>query len=71
MAFCKSPPVSSTHNRDELDLIMAKAKQKVSARSRSEVYAHAIVVSSCLQTMASKGINPLIAIQIALAEGSP
>ena len=47
---------------------MAKVKQKVSGCFRSEDYAHAYCrISSYIQTMASKGYNPLIAIQIALA----
>jgi transposase len=46
---------------------MAKVKQKVSGCFRSELYAKAYYrISSYLQTMANKGINPLIAIQMAL-----
>ena len=49
------------------DLRMAKVKQKVSGCFRSEVYAKAYCrISSYLQTMANKGINPLVAIQMAL-----
>ena len=41
---------------------------KVSGCFRVEKYAHAYCrISSYLQTMANKGINPLIAIQMALA----
>jgi len=68
LLFAKNAHVSFTNNRAEQDLRMAKVKQKVSGCFRSEVYAHAYCrISSYLQTMASKGINPLIAIQMALA----
>jgi len=41
---------------------------KVSGCFRAEIYAKAYCrISSYLQTMASKGYNPLIAIQMALA----
>ncbi len=57
-----------TNNRAEQDLRMAKVKQKVSGCFRAEIYAHAYCrISSYLQTMANKGYNPLIAIQMALA----
>ena len=46
----------------------AKVKQKVSGCFRSKTYAEAYCrISSYLQTMANKGYNPLIAIQMALA----
>jgi len=68
LLFAKDSHVPFTNNRAEQDLRMAKVKQKVSGCFRSEVYAHAYCrISSYLQTMASKGINPLIAIQMALA----
>jgi transposase-like protein len=68
LLFAKDPHVPFTNNRAEQDLRMAKVKQKVSGCFRSEVYAHAYCrISSYLQTMASKGVNPLIAIQMALA----
>ena len=68
LLFTKNAHVSFTNNRAEQDLRIAKVKQKVSGCFRSEVYAHAYCrISSYLQTMASKGINPLIAIQMALA----
>ena len=51
---------------------MAKVKQKVSGCFRSEVYAKAYCrISSYLQTMANKGINPLVAIQMALNGNIP
>lgn len=66
--FAKDPHVSFTNNRAERDLRMSKVKQKVSGCFRSEVYARAYCrISSYLQTMANKGYNPLIAIQMALA----
>jgi len=47
---------------------MSKVKQKVSGCFRKELYAKAYCrISSYLQTMANKGYNPLIAIQMALA----
>lgn len=68
LLFAKDPHVSFTNNRAERDLRMAKVKQKVSGCFRSELYAHAYCrISSYLQTMANKGHNPLIAIQMALA----
>jgi len=67
LRFACDPHVSFTNNRAEQDLRMAKVKQKVSGCFRSEVYAKAYCrISSYLQTMANKGINPLIAIQMAL-----
>jgi len=68
LLFAKDPYVSFTNNRTEQDLRMSKVKQKVSGCFRTEIYAQAYCrISSYLQTMASKGINPLIAIQMALA----
>jgi transposase len=68
LLFAKDPYVSFTNNRAERDLRMAKVKQKVSGCFRTEIYANAYCrISSYLQTMANKGINPLIAIQMALA----
>lgn len=67
LMFAKEPHVSFTNNRAEQDLRMAKVKQKVSGCFRSNVYAQAYCrISSYLQTMANKGVNPLIAIQMAL-----
>ncbi len=68
LLFAKEPHVSFTNNRAERDLRMAKVKQKVSGCFRSEAYALAYCrISSYLQTMANKGYNPLIAVQMALA----
>ncbi len=66
--FAKNSHVSFTNNRAERDLRMAKVKQKVSGCFRTQIYAQAYCrISSYLQTMANKGHNPLIAIQMALA----
>ena len=68
LLFAKDPPVSFTNNRAERDLRMAKVKQKVSGCFRASDYAQAYCrISSYLQSMANRGYNPLIAIQIALA----
>lgn len=68
LRFSRNTDVSFTNNRAERDLRMAKVKQKVSGCFRVELYAKAYCrISSYLQTMANKGINPLIAIQMALA----
>ena len=54
-------------HRAEKDLRMSKVKKKVSGCFRTELYAKAYCrISSYLQTMASKGYNPLIAIQMAM-----
>ncbi len=68
LLFAKKSEVSFTNNRAERDLRMSKVKQKVSGCFRKELYAEAYCrISSYLQTMATKGYNPLIAIQMALA----
>jgi len=67
LLFAKNPQVAFTNNRSERDLRMAKVKQKVSGCFRSEQYAQAYCrITSYLQTMANKGINPMHAIQMAL-----
>lgn len=72
LLFSKETDVPFTNNRAERDLRMAKVKKKVSGCFRTETYAHAYCrISSYLQTMASKGYNPLLAIQIALAGNIP
>jgi len=68
LLFAKNADVSFTNNRAEMDLRMSKVKQKVSGCFRTEKYAHAYCrIASYLQTMAYKGINPLIAIENALS----
>ncbi|MBF0369757.1 MAG: transposase [Magnetococcales bacterium] len=68
LLFARDPHVAFTNNRAERDLRMAKVKQKISGCFRTEQYAHAYCrISSYLQTMSQQGVNPLIAIQIALA----
>ncbi|GAH02378.1 unnamed protein product, partial [marine sediment metagenome] len=63
LLFAHDSHVPFTNNRAERDLRMAKVKQKVSGCFRVEKYAHAYCrISSYLQTMANKGINPLIAV---------
>ena len=67
LLFAKDPLVPFTNNRGERDLRISKVKQKVSGCFRSVEYAHAYCrITSYLQTMAYKGINPMIAIQMAL-----
>jgi transposase len=68
LLFAKDGHVSFTNNRAERDLRMSKVKQKVSGCFRTVEYAEAYCrISSYLQTMANKGHNPLIAIQMVLA----
>lgn len=68
LLFAKRSDVSFTNNRAERDLRMAKVKQKISGCFRKELYAKAYCrISSYLQTMANRGCNPLIAIQMAFA----
>jgi hypothetical protein len=68
LLFAKNPHVSFTNNRAERDLRMSKVKQKVSGCFRTCEYAQAYCrISSYLQSMANKGYNPLVAIQVALA----
>jgi transposase len=68
LLFAKDPHVAFTNNHAERDLRMSKVKQKVSGCFRNAQYAHAYCrISSYLQTMAYRGYNPLIAIQLALS----
>ena len=68
LLFAMNALVPFTNNRGERDLRMSKVKQKVSGCFRSEIYSHAYCcITSYLQTMAYKGVNPMIAIQMALA----
>ena len=66
--FAREPLVPFTDNRAERDLRMGKVKQKVSGCFRTERYAKAYRrISSYLQSMTYQGINPLVAIQMALS----
>ena len=68
LLFANNPHVSFTNNRAERDLRMSKVKQKVSGCFRKPLYAQAYCrISSYLQTMANYGMNPLVAIQLALS----
>ncbi len=68
LLFAKESYVPFTNNRAERDLRMAKVKQKISGCFRRQKYAQAYCrISSYLQTMANQGVNPLVAIQMALA----
>jgi transposase len=68
LLFAKEPYVPFTNNRAERDLRMAKVKQKISGCFRRKQYAEAYCrISSYLQSMAYQGVNPLLAIQLALA----
>ena len=68
LLFAKAAHVSFTNNRAERDLRMSKVKQKVSGCFRTQRYARAYCrISSYLQTMAYRGYNPLVAIQLALS----
>ena len=56
----------------ERDLRMGKVKQKMSGCFRSEALAKAYCrISSYLTTMTHRSVNPLIAIQLALAGKVP
>ena len=68
LLFARDPHVPFTNNRAERDLRMSKVKQKVSGCFRNPHFAAAYCrISSYLQTMANKGYNPLVAIQMALS----
>jgi len=68
LLFANLPHVPFTNNRAERDLRMSKVKQKVSGCFRTFQYAQAYCrISSYLQTMAYRGYNPLVAIQMALS----
>ena len=68
LLFAKESHVAFTNNRAERDLRMSKVKQKVSGCFRVPSYAQAYCrISSYLQTMANKGYNPLVAIQMAIS----
>jgi transposase len=68
LLFAAKPHVAFTNNRAERDLRMDKVKQKVAGCFRKIELARAYCrISSYLATMANKGYNPLVAIQIALS----
>jgi transposase len=68
LLFARQSHVAFTNNRAERDLRMSKVKQKVSGCFRKREYAEAYCrISSFLQTMANRGYNPLVAIQLALS----
>ena len=68
LLFAKDSNVPFTNNRAERDLRMSKVKQKVSGCFRKAEFAQAYCrISSYLQTMANQGVNPLVAIQLALS----
>ncbi len=68
LLFARDSNVPFTNNRAERDLRMSKVKQKVSGCFRKAEYAQAYCrISSYLQTMANRGYNPLVAIQLALS----
>lgn len=68
LLFARDPHVAFTNNRAERDLRMSKVKQKVSGCFRKREYAEAYCrISSYLQTMANRGYNPLVAIQMAMS----
>jgi transposase len=68
LLFAKLPHVPFTNNRAERDLRMSKVKQKASGCFRTFHYAQAYCrISSYLQSMAYRGYNPFVAIQMALS----
>ena len=68
LLFAKLSHVAFTNNRAERDLRMSKVKQKISGCFRVRKYAEAYCrISSYLQTMANRGYNPLVAIQMAFS----
>jgi transposase len=68
LLFASNPDVPFTNNRAERDLRMTKVKQKISGCFRTQKYAEAYCrISSYLQTMNNKGVNPLVAVSWALS----
>lgn len=68
LLFAKLSHVPFTNNRAERDLRMSKVKQKVSGCFRTRQSAQAYCrISSYLTTMANRGYNPLVAIQMAFS----
>ncbi|MCC6474022.1 MAG: transposase, partial [Burkholderiales bacterium] len=67
LLFARESYVAFTNNRAERDLRTRKVKQKVCGCFRKRQYAQAYCrISSYLQTMANRGYNPLVAVQMAL-----
>ena len=67
LRFARDPEVPFTNNRAERDIRMTKVKQKIAGCFRTSHYAAVYCrISSCLQSMAAQGYNPLTAIEIAL-----
>jgi transposase len=67
LLFAKMTEVPFTNNRAERDLRMTKVKQKISGCFRVLEYANAYCrISSYIQTMKYKGVNPMVAISQAL-----
>ncbi len=68
LRFMSDPDVSFTHPAGEQKIRMAKVKIKVSGCFRTQLHAKAWCrISSYLTSMAARGYNPLVAIQIARA----
>ena len=68
LLFARDANIPFTNNRAERNPRMSKVKQKVSACFRKAEYTEARCrISSYLQTMANQGVNPRIAIQMALS----
>jgi len=68
LLFAKTSHVAFTNHRGERDLRMSKVKQKDFGCFRKREYAEAYCrISSYLRTMANRGYNPLLPIQIALS----
>ena len=68
LLFARDPHVPFTNHRAERDLRMSKVKEKVSGCFRKAEFAQAYCrISSYLQTIANRAVNPLVAIQMALS----
>ena len=72
LRFLTEPDVPFTNNPGENDIRMTKVQQKISGCFRASKMAKCYCrISSYLQTMANKGYNPLVAIQMALKGNIP
>ena len=68
LIFARNADVAFTNNPAERDLRTSKIEQKVSGCFREAEFAQAYCrISSYLQTMTNQGVNPLVAIQMALS----